>query len=334
MSENVKIENKKTGGKDLTAEIKNLVVEFRTDYGVVQALNGLDLEIGRGKTLGLVGETGAGKTTTGLSLLRLIPDPPGVIVDGSIKLDGQDILSMSEKEMQDIRGKKVAMIFQDPMTSLDPVMTVEEQIAEVIKLHEKDVDPMQKAREMLELVGIPGSRGGEYPHQFSGGMKQRVVIAMALIAEPELLLADEPTTALDVTIQAQILDMMRRLQEELGTTVLLISHDLGVVAGFCDRVAVMYAGRIVELGRVEQVFGGGENHPYTRGLLRCAPDLGELKPRLEPIPGHMPEPTRLPPGCAFAERCPECTELCRRCAPAPRERDGHLIACHHRWKEG
>ena len=165
-------------------------------------------------------------------------------------------------------------------------------------------------------------------------MKQRVVIAMALIAEPELLLADEPTTALDVTIQAQILDMMRRLQEELGTTVLLISHDLGVVAGFCDRVAVMYAGRIVELGRVEQVFGGGENHPYTRGLLRCAPDLGELKPRLEPIPGHMPEPTRLPPGCAFAERCPECTELCRRCAPAPRERDGHLIACHHRWKEG
>ena len=192
MSENVKIENKKTEGKDLTAEIKNLVVEFRTDYGVVQALNGLDLEIGRGKTLGLVGETGAGKTTTGLSLLRLIPDPPGVIVDGSIKLDGQDILSMSEKEMQDIRGKKVAMIFQDPMTSLDPVMTVEEQIAEVIKLHEKDVDPMQKAREMLELVGIPGSRGGEYPHQFSGGMKQRVVIAMALACNPELLIADGP----------------------------------------------------------------------------------------------------------------------------------------------
>ena len=217
MSENVKNEKK----KDLTAEIKNLVVEFRTDYGTVQALNGLDLEIERGKTLGLVGETGAGKTTTGLSLLRLIPDPPGVIVDGTIKLDGKDILTMSEKEMQDIRGKAVAMIFQDPMTSLDPVMTVEKQIAEVIKLHEKDVDATARAREMLELVGIPGSRGGEYPHQFSGGMKQRVVIAIALACSPQLLIADEPTTALDVTIQAQVLELMKQLIRDKEMSMLI-----------------------------------------------------------------------------------------------------------------
>ena len=234
MSENVK--NVNSAEKDLTAEIKNLVVEFRTDYGTVQALNGLDLEIERGKTLGLVGETGAGKTTTGLSLLRLIPNPPGVIVDGTIKLDGKDILKMTDKEMQAIRGKAVAMIFQDPMTSLDPVMTVEEQIAEVIKLHEKDVDATQRAREMLELVGIPGSRGGEYPHQFSGGMKQRVVIAMALACNPELLIADEPTTALDVTIQAQVLEMMKQLRDKYNTSMLMITHDLGIVASL-DPVA-------------------------------------------------------------------------------------------------
>mgnify|MGYP002610080683 CR=1 FL=1 len=314
MSENVKIENKKTGGKDLTAEIKNLVVEFRTDYGVVQALNGLDLEIGRGKTLGLVGETGAGKTTTGLSLLRLIPDPPGVIVDGSIKLDGQDILSMSEKEMQDIRGKKVAMIFQDPMTSLDPVMTVEEQIAEVIKLHEKDVDPMQKAREMLELVGIPGSRGGEYPHQFSGGMKQRVVIAMSIACSPELILADEPTTALDVTIQAQVLELMNELKEKLRTSLLLITHDLGVVAQVCDRVAIMYAGEIVESGTIAEVFDH-PHHPYTIGLFGSIPSLDETAEKLKPIQGQMPDPTELPEGCAFAPRCPYATGACRTRKP-------------------
>lgn len=300
MSENVKIENKKTEGKDLTAEIKNLVVEFRTDYGVVQALNGLDLEIGRGKTLGLVGETGAGKTTAGLSLLRLIPDPPGVIVDGSIKLDGQDILSMSEKEMQDIRGKKVAMIFQDPMTSLDPVMTVEEQIAEVIKLHEKDVDPMQKAREMLELVGIPGSRGGEYPHQFSGGMKQRVVIAMALACNPKLLIADEPTTALDVTIQAKILDEIKEIKRKQKLSVIFITHDLGVVANMADRICVMYAGKIVEVGTAREIFYSPA-HPYTWALLSSMPDL-ETKERLFSIPGTPPNMIFPPKGDAFAER--------------------------------
>ena len=327
MSENVKIENKKTGGKDLTAEIKNLVVEFRTDYGVVQALNGLDLEIGRGKTLGLVGETGAGKTTTGLSLLRLIPDPPGVIVDGSIKLDGQDILSMSEKEMQDIRGKKVAMIFQDPMTSLDPVMTVEEQIAEVIKLHEKDVDPMQKAREMLELVGIPGSRGGEYPHQFSGGMKQRVVIAMALACNPKLLIADEPTTALDVTIQAQVLETMKELREKFGSAMIMITHDLGIIAEVCDEVSVVYAGQIVEHGTLEDVFER-TLHPYTEGLFGSLPNIEERRPRLQPIPGLMPDPTDLPKGCCFAPRCKYCTEACTKARPEMKwVSDTHYVRC-------
>lgn len=327
MSENVKIENKKTGGKDLTAEIKNLVVEFRTDYGVVQALNGLDLEIGRGKTLGLVGETGAGKTTTGLSLLRLIPDPPGVIVDGSIKLDGQDILSMSEKEMQDIRGKKVAMIFQDPMTSLDPVMTVEEQIAEVIKLHEKDVDPMQKAREMLELVGIPGSRGGEYPHQFSGGMKQRVVIAMALACNPKLLIADEPTTALDVTIQAQVLETMKELREKFGSAMIMITHDLGIIAEVCDEVSVVYAGQIVEHGTLEDVFER-TLHPYTEGLFGSLPNIEERRHRLQPIPGLMPDPTDLPKGCCFAPRCKYCTEACTKARPEMKwVSDTHYVRC-------
>ncbi len=268
MSENVK--NVNSAEKDLTAEIKNLVVEFRTDYGTVQALNGLDLEIERGKTLGLVGETGAGKTTTGLSLLRLIPNPPGVIVDGTIKLDGKDILKMTDKEMQAIRGKAVAMIFQDPMTSLDPVMTVEEQIAEVIKLHEKDVDATQRAREMLELVGIPGSRGGEYPHQFSGGMKQRVVIAMALACNPELLIADEPTTALDVTIQAQILALLKEMNREFGTAILFISHDLRVIRSICSRVVVMHQGKMVESGNVQEVMEAPQKE-YTRRLLASIP---------------------------------------------------------------
>ena len=328
MSENVKIENKKTEGKDLTAEIKNLVVEFRTDYGVVQALNGLDLEIGRGKTLGLVGETGAGKTTTGLSLLRLIRAPPGVIVDGSIKLDGQDILSMSEKEMQDIRGKKVAMIFQDPMTSLDPVMTVEEQIAEVIKLHEKDVDPMQKAREMLELVGIPGSRGGEYPHQFSGGMKQRVVIAMALACNPELLIADEPTTALDVTIQAQVLEMMKGLRDKYNTSMLMITHDLGIVAEICDEVSVVYAGRVIEHGTLEDIFKN-TRHPYTEGLFNSLPNLENRQAELKPIKGLMPDPSNLPKGCAFCPRCEYAMEICKTQKPPRTYRnDTHYVECH------
>ena len=316
--------------KDLTAEIKDLVVEFRTDYGVVQALNGLELEIERGKTLGLVGETGAGKTTTGLSLLRLIPNPPGVIVSGSIKLDGKDILSMGDKEMQAIRGKTVAMIFQDPMTSLDPVMTVEQQIAEVIKLHEEggQAEALKRAREMLELVGIPGSRGNEYPHQFSGGMKQRVVIALALACSPQLLIADEPTTALDVTIQAQVLDLIKGLRNELGTAMILITHDLGVVAQTCDRVAVVYAGEIIETGTVEQIFSGDRHHPYTVGLFQSIPDLKKKTRRLHPIDGLMPDPTDLPSGCRFHTRCPKCAQICMERRPGPWEEDGHIIRCH------
>ena len=320
-------------------KVENLKVSFKIKKQKTAAVEDVNFSLDEGKIIGIVGESGCGKSVTATSILRLMPPSLCEIDENSkILFQGKDLSKASNAEMRDVRGNKISMIFQEPMTSLNPVYTIGAQMVEMLQTHQKisKHDAMQKSIEMLEKVGIPSpeQRIKEYPHQLSGGMRQRVMIAMALSCNPKLLIADEPTTALDVTIQAQILDMMRRLQVELGTTVLLISHDLGVVAGFCDRVAVMYAGRIVELGRVEQVFGGGENHPYTRGLLRCAPDLGELKPRLEPIPGHMPEPTRLPPGCAFAERCPECTELCRRCAPAPRERDGHLIACHHRWKEG
>ena len=245
--------------KNLAIAIQDLVVEYRTDYGVVQAINHLDLELEKGKTLGLVGETGAGKTTAGLAILRLIPSPPGVIVGGSIKVNGDEYLSKSEKEMEAIRGKAVSMIFQDPMTALNPVFRVEEQIAESLIYHENldKKDALEKARDMLEAVGIPRERGKEYPHQFSGGMKQRVVIAIALACSPSILIADEPTTALDVTIQAQVLEMMKSLKEKYQTSMLLITHDLGVVAEICDDVSVIYAGTVVEHGSLEDVL----NHP-------------------------------------------------------------------------
>ena len=324
MSENVKKE------KDLTAEIKDLVVEFRTDYGTVQALNGMEIEIERGQTLGLVGETGAGKTTTGLSLLRLIPDPPGVIVSGTIKLDGKDILQMDEKEMQKLRGKAVAMIFQDPMTSLDPVMTVEDQIAEVIRLHEEGSkqDHLKRAREMLELVGIPGTRGSEYPHQCSGGMKQRVVIAMALACNPELLIADEPTTALDVTIQAQVLEMMKGLRDKYNTSMLMITHDLGIVAEICDKVSVVYAGRVIEHGTLEDIFEN-TRHPYTEGLFNSLPNLEDRQAQLKPIKGLMPDPSNLPKGCAFCPRCDYAMEICKTEKPKRVYRnETHYVECH------
>ena len=313
-----------------TVEINNLSVEFRTDNGVVKAVNNLDLEIGRGKTLGLVGETGAGKTTTGLSLLRLIPNPPGVITSGTIKLDGKNILEMSEKEMQSYRGKYVAMIFQDPMTSLNPVITVEEQIAEVVELHEEGShqDAVNKAREMLELVGIPGSRGNEYPHQFSGGMKQRVVIAMALACNPELLIADEPTTALDVTIQAQVLEMMRGLRDKYQTSMLMITHDLGIVAEICDEVSIMYAGHIVEHGNLVDVFEN-TRHPYTEGLFNSLPNIEDRQARLKPIKGLMPDPTNLPAGCAFSDRCDYAMEICKTQKPKRVWRnETHYVECH------
>ena len=324
-------------------EIENLHTYFFSDVGTVRAVDGVSFDVPIGKTVGVVGESGCGKSVTSLSIMQLLQRPQGQIVDGEIRLNlgnGKcyDITKTPTERMQNLRGNYMSMIFQEPMTSLNPVYTCGDQICESIIFHQglSKAEAQKRAAELLKKVGIPMPelRMKAYPHELSGGMRQRVMIAMALSCDPDILVADEPTTALDPTIQAQILALLRQLQKDMGMSVIYITHDLGVVAEICDRVAVMYAGRIVELGRVEQVFGGGENHPYTRGLLRCAPDLGELKPRLEPIPGHMPEPTRLPPGCAFAERCPECTELCRRCAPAPRERDGHLIACHHRWKEG
>lgn len=255
-----------------TIEIKDLVVEYRTRSGVVQALNGLSLSIEKGKTLGLVGETGAGKTTAGLAVLGLIPSPPGVIVSGEILLNGKDLRALTDKEMDQIRGDAVAMIFQDPMTSLNPVMTVGDQIAEAIKIHEglNHGDALKKAEEMLEMVGIPRERAKEYPHQFSGGMKQRVVIAIALSCTPGLLIADEPTTALDVTIQAQVLEMMKGLKEKYEMSMLMITHDLGIVAEICDEVSVVYAGRVVEHGTLADVFDN-TRHPYTEGLFNSPP---------------------------------------------------------------
>ena len=311
-------------------DIEDLYVEYRTDYGVVKALNGMDLKIEHGKTLGLVGETGAGKTTTGLSILKLIPDPPGVIVGGSIKLDGEDLMEKTEKEMGQIRGKEISMIFQDPMTALNPVMTVEEQIAESIELHEQvsQSEAIEKARAMLELVGIPGERGKEYPHQFSGGMKQRVVIAIALACNPSLLIADEPTTALDVTIQAQVLEMMKELKEKYNTSMLMITHDLGIVAEICDTVSIIYAGQVVEHGNLEDIFEN-TRHPYTEGLFNSLPNLKDRKAKLKPIKGLMPDPANLPEGCAFCPRCDYAMEICKTQKPEKIYRnDGHYVRCH------
>lgn len=315
--------------QDYIMNIEDLTVYYELEKETVKAVNGVDLKLKKGKTLGLVGETGAGKTTLALSLLRLVPDPPGVIKKGKIEINGQDILNMPIKGMQKIRGKEVAMIFQDPMTSLNPVLTVCDQIAESILLHENvgKQEAEKKAIEMLELVGIPGDRAYEYPHQFSGGMKQRVVIAIALACNPHLLIADEPTTALDVTIQAQVLDLMARLRDKYGTSVLMITHDLGVVAEICDEVAVMYAGSIVERGTLEEVFNDTK-HPYTQGLFDSLPDVEDRKAELKPIPGLMPDPTNLPVGCAFAPRCPYATATCEAAPPTVHSySDTHKVVC-------
>ena len=316
--------------KELTLEIKGLVVEYQTNDEVVHALNGLDVEIESGKTLGLVGETGAGKTTAALSILQLVDPITGVIIDGEILLDGEDVREKSDAEMGEIRGDLVSMIFQDPMTSLNPVLTIDDQIAEVIA-HHRDVSKKESlvtAREMLELVGIPGWRGVEYPHQFSGGMKQRVVIAIALACNPHLLIADEATTALDVTIQAQVLVMMRELKEKFNTSMLLITHDLGIVAEICDTVAIIYAGQIVEYGTLEDVF---ENtlHPYTEGLFNSLPNLEDRNARLKPIKGIMLDPTDLPPGCPFCARCDYAIPACEEINPDKLFRtDTHYVKCH------
>ena len=297
-------------------EVKNLKVQFETSDGIVKALNGIDISLDEGMTLGLVGETGAGKTTLAKSIMRIIPQPPGKIVSGEILYDGNDILKMDKNEIRKIRGQHISMIFQDPMTSLNPVMTVGEQIAETIKTHEKisAVEATKKACEMLELVGIKADRAGDYPHQFSGGMKQRVVIAIALACNPKILIADEPTTALDVTIQAQVLEMMQNLKRKFNTATILITHDLGVVAQTCEKAAVIYEGEIVEYGTVHEVFKD-MRHPYTIGLMNSIPKIHVDERRLHPIDGLMPDPMALPDGCKFCDRCQFAVERCKKDNP-------------------
>ncbi|MBE6017875.1 MAG: ABC transporter ATP-binding protein [Lachnospiraceae bacterium] len=293
-------------------EIKDLFVEYTSGGKVIKAVNGVSLALEKGKTLGLVGETGAGKTTIAKSILRILPDPPAKVRGGEIWFEGQDMMKLHAREMLKIRGDKIAMIFQDPMTALNPTMTVGNQIAEVIQLH-NDVnsrEATERAVTMLETVGIPAMRYMEYPHQFSGGMKQRVVIAMALACNPALLLADEPTTALDVTIQAQVLEMMMELKEKFETSMILITHDLGVVAETCDDVAIIYAGKIVEYGTKRDIFKNPQ-HPYTIGLFGALPKLDDDSKRLSPIEGLPPDPTNLPEGCAFHPRCPKACDACR-----------------------
>ena len=310
-------------------EIKDLVVEYHTDEAVVHAVSGVNLSVKRGETLGLVGETGAGKTTIARSILRILPVPPAKYRSGQILFDGEDLTTKSENEMRKIRGNRIAMIFQDPMTALNPIETVGWQIAEAIALHNdiKRDDAEKRACDMLEMVGIPMERFIEYPHQFSGGMKQRVVIAMALACNPILLLADEPTTALDVTIQAQVLKMMQSLKDQLGTSVVMITHDLGVVADICNSVAVVYAGEIVEYGTVEHIFDY-PSHPYTIGLFNSLPKLDSTEARLKPIKGLMPDPTNLPEGCKFCERCPDATDRCSARSPEVSEiSPGHHVKC-------
>ena len=315
--------------EDVVLDIRDLVVHYVLENSTVEAVNGISFALKKGRTIGLVGETGAGKTSTALAIMNLVPDPPGVIKNGTIRVCGHDVLKMRNKELEKIRGKDVSMIFQDPMTSLNPVMTVGDQIAESVRLHE-DVtndEAYARAEEMLELVGIPAVRANEYPHQFSGGMKQRVVIAIALACNPRVLLADEPTTALDVTIQAQVLDMMGDLKEKFGTALVMITHDLGVVAKICDDVAVMYAGQIIESGTLEEVFNHTK-HPYTEGLFNSLPSISNRKAELKPIPGLTPDPTDLPAGCTFAPRCQYATEACTRARPEARYfSETHYVRC-------
>lgn len=315
--------------------IEDLSVSYVTkDMGDCKAVNHISLDIKEGETIGLVGETGAGKTTIALSILGLIPLPPGKITSGKIIYKGEDLRKKSYREMQKIRGKEISMIFQDPMTTLNPIDPIGYQIAEVIELHNKvsKKEAVKKAGEMLEVVGIPKERYGEYPHQFSGGMKQRVVIAMALACSPQLLLADEPTTALDVTIQAQILEMMNDLKKSYQGSIMLITHDLGVVAQMCDRVAIVYAGEIIETGNVRQVYKN-ISHPYTKGLFESLPGYSSGN-RLKQINGLMPDPANLPPLCKFEPRCSYSCDKCKKEMPELTDiGDGHMVRCHLARKE-
>jgi peptide/nickel transport system ATP-binding protein len=295
-------------------ELKDLSVRYTTDGIISRAVNHVNLKLNKGEVLGLVGETGAGKTTTALSLLSLLPKYTSE-VEGEILFQGKDLLKLDEKEIRKIRGRHISMIFQDPMTSLNPVFRIGEQIADVIRIHNEGIHPQEvsdRVDSILSMVGIPTSRKREFPHQFSGGMKQRVMIAIAIACNPDLLIADEPTTALDVTIQAQVIKMMRNLQRELHSSVILITHDLGIVANFCDKVAIMYAGEIIEYGTLEEIFDKSRpHHQYTKGLFGSIPNINEKTDRLHPIFGLTPHPSELPSGCKFHPRCPQCMEVCK-----------------------
>ena len=318
-------------------EIKDLYVQYKTDEAVVHALNGFSLDLDEGENLGLVGETGAGKTTMALSILRLLPDQVGYITGGSIFYNGVDMLKLSKRKMRELRGNEISMIFQDPMTSLNPLHSVGEQVREVLHLHFPKMQKSEQHRrvdEILTMVGIQPERKSHLPQQFSGGMRQRIIIAIALISEPKLLIADEPTTALDVTIQAQILELMKELKQKFNSAMIFITHDLGVVAEFCENVAVVYAGEVIERGSVEQIFARKCNHPYTKGLFDSLPDLTSTQKRLPSFGGAMVDPTNLPKGCKFAARCPNCTEICLENNPDMHFVDGkHSIKCHLFAKE-
>jgi len=315
--------------KENYLEVKDLEVEYTSGGEHIHAVNGVSFSLERGKTLALVGETGAGKTTIAKSILRILPEPQAKVKGGSVFYDGKDLLSVSEPDMRKIRGKKISMVFQDPMTALNPVKTVGDQIAEVIRMHEvvTKKEAEKKAEEMLELVGIPGARSVEYPHQFSGGMKQRVVISMALACQPDILILDEPTSALDVTIQAQVLDLITELKQSFDSSVILITHDLGVVAGQSDDVAIVYAGEIVEYGQKIELFTH-PSHPYTIGLFGAIPDINSKARRLTSIKGLPPDPTDLPVGCCFAPRCPNARQECEtRKFPLKKVGAGHFSSC-------
>ena len=312
-------------------EINDLNIHYVTEQATFRAVNGIDLSLEEGETLGLVGETGAGKTTTALGILNLIPNPPGKIVGGEILYKGENVVTMDQAALRKLRGNEISMIFQDPMTALNPVMRVGDQIVETISLHMEcsRAEAVERSLDMLKMVGIGPERSTDYPHQLSGGMKQRVVIAMALSCSPALLIADEPTTALDVTIQAQVLEMINDLKNRLKTSVLLITHDLGIVAECCQKVAVMYAGEIVEYGSLHDIFKE-TSHPYTMGLFRSIPSLTRKEKRLNPIDGLMPDPANLPGGCCFHPRCPYADETCRSCHPDLSDAgNGHKVRCFH-----
>ena len=318
--------------KKTVLDVKNLAIQYETDLETVYAVNGISVSLDAGETLGLVGETGAGKTTTALGILGLLPERTARVTNGEVRFQDRNLLKLNEQDMLKVRGSKISMIFQDPMTALNPVLPIGKQIGEAVYLHNEDnlsqAQIEEKVEETLELVGIPKERKVEYPYQFSGGMRQRVVIAIALICNPDLLIADEPTTALDVTIQAQILTIICNLQRKYNTSVIMITHDLGVVAETCDKVAIMYAGEIVEYGSLRDIFTGETRHPYTEGLFRSLPSLTGDSKRLKPIEGLMPDPTEKPQGCWFAPRCGRCTQKCRQEAPPVWEQEGHQIRCH------